>query len=113
VVLDENNDHVFTQQELLGAARKVVELLRQQQSTGGGAGSPSPEVAAVLDRFSRHLRENMVRAAGRGGWEGVSAWRAVCGGCAGQVWCGDVMVSGFRDAPNQLAEAFSVYLATT
>ncbi|GIL82053.1 hypothetical protein Vretifemale_10957 [Volvox reticuliferus] len=65
VVLDENNDHVFTQQELLGAAKKVVELLRQQQaaagvgSAGGFAGAPTPEVAAVLDRFSQYLRENM------------------------------------------------------
>lgn len=60
-VLDENNDKVFTQQELLGAARKVVELLRQQQA-GGGAGAPAPEVAAVLDRISRFLVENMVRS---------------------------------------------------
>ncbi len=60
-MLDENNDKVFTQQELLGAARKVVELLRQQQA-GGGAGAPAPEVAAVLDRISRFLVENMVRS---------------------------------------------------
>ncbi|GLC39247.1 hypothetical protein PLESTB_001651900 [Pleodorina starrii] len=65
VVLDENNDNVFTQSELLGAAKKVVELLRQQQQqTGAGvaAGAGAGAGAAVLDRFSRYLRENMDHA---------------------------------------------------
>ncbi|KAG2427358.1 hypothetical protein HXX76_012552 [Chlamydomonas incerta] len=65
-VLDENNDKVVTQQELLGAARKVVELLqRQSRGAAGGAagiGGASPEAAAVLDRFTRYLRENLDRA---------------------------------------------------
>ncbi|KAG2493237.1 hypothetical protein HYH03_008653 [Edaphochlamys debaryana] len=61
VVLDENGDKMISQQELLGAAKKVVDLLRQQKAAGG-QGTPPPEVAAVLDRFSRFMRENMDKA---------------------------------------------------
>ena len=58
MALDENNDRVFTEQELLGAAKKVFEMLKRQ-GTAGGAGM-APEALAVLDKMSRLIRSNMV-----------------------------------------------------